>query len=91
MENLHNNQEDELWLIAKRRAKFKKELITYILVNSFLWCVYLITNGHSRIPWPLWVMLGWGIGLALKYVEAYHGKSWFSTEQEYEKLKNSGK
>lgn len=89
MENL---QETELYQIAKQRAKFKKDLISYILVNIFLWCIYLVTNsGHSRFPWPLWVMLGWGVGLAFKYVEAYHGNNFFSAEKEYDRLKNQEK
>ncbi|MES2777432.1 MAG: 2TM domain-containing protein [Bacteroidota bacterium] len=88
---MQNFEDKQLYRIAKRRAEFKKALIAYILVNSFLWCIYLLTDRHSRFPWPLWVMLGWGIGMAFKYVEAYHGNNWFSPEKEYDKLKNSGK
>ena len=89
MENL---QENELYRIATQRAKFKRDLLSYILVNSFLWCIYLVTNsGHSSFPWPLWVMLGWGVGLAFKYVEVYYGNNWFSTEKEYDKLKRQQK
>ena len=88
MENL---QDKDLYRIAKRRAEFKRSLIAYILVNSFLWCVYLINERHSHYPWPLWVMLGWGIGLAFKYVEAYQANNWFSVEKEYDQLKQSQK
>jgi hypothetical protein len=33
--------EKEIWHIAKKRAKFKKGLVSYVLVNSFLWAIYL--------------------------------------------------
>ena len=85
MENL---QDKELWRIAKRRASFKRSLIAYILVNTFLWGIYLMNASHSNYPWPIWVMLGWGIGLAFKYAEAYHRQNIFSVEKEYNKLKN---
>jgi hypothetical protein len=29
-----------------------------------------------------------GIGLGIQYIQAHHGSSLFSTEAEYEKLKN---
>jgi hypothetical protein len=83
--------EKALWHIAKKRAHFKKGLISYLLVNAFLWAIYLINVKHNSYPWPLWVMLGWGIGLAFSYADAYHTNSVFSVEKEYEKLKQSGK
>jgi hypothetical protein len=33
-------------------------------------------------------MLGWGIGVTTQYFHAYHGSDLFSTQKEYEKLKN---
>jgi hypothetical protein len=36
-------------------------------------------------------MLGWGIGLAFAYAEAYHNNKLFSAEKEYEKMKQSGR
>ncbi|MEO7312554.1 MAG: 2TM domain-containing protein [Chitinophagaceae bacterium] len=84
-------QDKELWLVAKRRASFRKSLIVYIVMNTFFWCIYLVNDRYSGFPWPLWAMLGWGIGLAFKYIEAYHGKDWFSTKREYDRLKESGK
>lgn len=88
---MDTNTDKVMWHIAKKRAAFKKGMIAYIIVNTFLWAIYLINMRHSSYPWPLWVMLGWGIGMAFAYAEAYHGNSLFSPEKEYEKLKNNGR
>ena len=91
---------DPLWEIAKKRAKFKKNLISYLVIIPFLWAIWYFSGPkHLRfydmdnslrfyIPWPAWVMLGWGFGLVLKFVDAYVFNSKNSVETEYEKLKN---
>ncbi len=89
-------QKDEiLWRLAQKRAKFKRHLVTYAVVNTFLWCIWFFShhdyNGEYGIPWPVWPMLGWGIGIVLQYFEAYHTDFGWSAEKEYEKLKNQGK
>lgn len=94
MENNNNSNKDpKLWTIAKKRAGFKSHLYSYIIVNSFLWILWLITTPAEQrtdgnIPWPLWPLLGWGVGLALHYVFTYiikyDGKD--EVEKEYKKL-----
>jgi len=34
----------------------------YIIVNVFLYVVWKLSD--VEYPWPLWVMTGWGLGLA---------------------------
>jgi 2TM domain len=86
MDNMHNN---ELWETARRRAGFKKSLTSYLLVNTFLIGIwYFTTGGNSQHFWPIWPILGWGLGLAFQYANAYMGTQIFSAEKEYEKLKN---
>jgi len=85
MDNVHNN---ELWETARRRAAFKNSLSSYFLVNAFLIGIwYFTTGGNSRHFWPIWPILGWGLGLAFQYANAYMGTQLFSAEKEYEKLK----
>ncbi|QGW27192.1 2TM domain-containing protein [Phnomibacter ginsenosidimutans] len=85
MDNMHNN---ELWETARRRAAFKKSLSSYFLVNAFLIGIWYFTTGvNSRHFWPIWPILGWGLGLAFQYANAYMGTQLFSAEKEYEKLK----
>lgn len=77
-----------LWEIAKKRASFKSHLLTYLVVNGFLWALWAIRgNEHSDIPWPIWPTLGWGIGIVMHYLSAYVFPKENSVEKEFEKLK----
>ena len=85
---MENTNDRHLWQIAKRRTEFKKSLTAYFLVNFFLCAIWFITSGrHGGNFWPIWPMLGWGIGLAFQYVNAYTKVDNFSATKEYEKLK----
>lgn len=95
------NRDEQLWRIAKKRAGFKKQLASYIIVNGFLWTMWYCTQGHTdfdevnqyNFPWPIWCTLGWGIGLAFSYYGAYHSDKETDTMKEYQRLKDreSGK
>jgi len=50
--------------------------------------VYPGRHGADGVPWPVWVMLGWGIGLGFKYLDAYGGSKEDLQRKEYDKLKN---
>jgi hypothetical protein len=86
-------KDENLWRIAKKRADFKKHLYTYIIINGFLWAIWYVTRGSQQeelslvTAWPIWPTLGWGIGVAFNYVDAYHSSKEDSVEREYEKLK----
>jgi 2TM domain len=87
------NRDERLWKMAQKRADFKKRLFTYIVVNVFLWCIWLFTKqnsggDYSNIPWPIWPTLGWGIGIAFQYFDAYNKAGDSLADKEYEKLKN---
>ncbi|MEI6265972.1 MAG: 2TM domain-containing protein [Sphingobacteriia bacterium] len=88
---MNNNQperDEQLWKIAKERVAFKWSLASYIIVNSFLVGIWFLSSNHYTYFWPIWPMLGWGIGIAFHYARAYHGNSINSVEKEYNKLKN---
>jgi multidrug transporter EmrE-like cation transporter len=94
------NRDEHLWRIAKKRAQFKKHLASYIIINGFLWAVWFFTDGITEmndefngVPWPIWTTLGWGIGLAFSYYNAYMDNRENDTMREYQKLKEreSGK
>jgi hypothetical protein len=84
-----------LWRKAKNRAAFKIHLRTYLIVNTGLWLIYLLTTFQSSrsgiLPWPVWPMLGWGIGLGSHYFSAYGNlDEKMLAEREYEKLMKDG-
>ena len=90
---MSSSSEENLWRLAKKRTAFKRHLSSYVLVNLFLWAIWWFTMGRngfgSGLPWPVWPMLGWGLGLAFNYTEAYNtsGSQQSDIEKEYEKLK----
>jgi len=97
MDNQNNintgaQQRDErLWKLAKRRAEFKKHALTYLIINVFLWGVWVFNSyRHSDFdfPWPVFVTIGWGVGLAISYIAAYSGNVESLREKEYNKLIN---
>jgi len=81
-----------LWEIAQKRASFKSHLLTYLIVNGFFWALWYFTgegwHDEEFFPWPVWPMLGWGIGIAFHFAEAYVFPKANSVEKEYQKLKN---
>ncbi len=81
-------KEDLLWRMAKKRASFKRSFISYLAVNTFLVAIWFLTSGEESYFWPIWPILGWGFGMAMQYVDAYHTDKIFSAEKEFQKLKN---
>jgi hypothetical protein len=88
---MQEERDEKLWKIAQKRAGFKRHLTAYVVVNTFLWALWYFTGGPSygaRIPWPAWSMLGWGLGLAFNYFDAYGpADKQSAVEEEYERLK----
>jgi hypothetical protein len=83
------NKDAELWQLAQRRASFKSHLLIYIVMSSFFWLLWYFTGGRTYnrgVPWPVWPMLGWGIGVAFHYIGAFVAPKSNATEKEYEKL-----
>ena len=89
---MQNEKDAQLWEIAKKRASFKYHVASYIVFNAFFWVIWAFTGKHGYhdkdygFPWPVWPMMGWGIGLLFQFLGAYvfHGQN--SAEKEYEKL-----
>jgi hypothetical protein len=50
---------------VKKRRDFHAHAFAYLVINMVLWGAWAIIGDtlHSWYPWPLWVTLGWGIGL----------------------------
>lgn len=65
----------------QKRREFRTHLIVYVLVNSLLWLIWgiLFATGGPWFPWPVFPLVGWGIGLALHARETYRDR--FSDEE----------
>ena len=84
-------KDPQLWQLAQRRASFKTHLCAYVIVNLSLWLLWIFSGDRtagSGFPWPVWPLMGWGIGLASHYVSAYVNTGTGSVDKEYEKLLN---
>ncbi|MBC3783944.1 2TM domain-containing protein [Spirosoma utsteinense] len=88
-------RDPHLWKQAKARVGFRMHLRSYLIINAGLWLIWAFSTFASdasfntqHFPWPLFPMLGWGIGLAMHYVSVYNffGNERNMAEQEYQKL-----
>jgi Domain of unknown function (DUF1707)/2TM domain len=43
------------------RPRLAPHATTYLVVIGLLWLIWLVTG--AGYPWPIWPMLGWGIGV----------------------------
>jgi len=91
-------KDPHLWQLAQKRASFKKHLASYIVINLFFWILWYFTNarydytsGYGFLPWPVWPMFGWGIGLFFHWTGAYVSTGQSSIQKEYDNLKNQNK
>jgi hypothetical protein len=79
-----------LWNLAKKRASFRAHATTYVSVNAFLWILWAFGSrehlGESGIPWPVFSMAGWGIGLFFHFINAFVRQENSRVEKEYERL-----
>jgi 2TM domain len=68
------SQDGQLREVAKsrliKRREFVAHLFAYLLVNTFLLAIWVITG--AGFFWPVFPILGWGIGLF------FHGWDTFS-------------
>jgi uncharacterized ion transporter superfamily protein YfcC len=48
---------------VKAKRDFRKHLATYVIVNTMLVVIWALTS--QGYFWPVWPMLGWGVGLAI--------------------------
>lgn len=47
----------------EKRRDFTTHVVAYVVVNAMLVGIWALTGGGYF--WPIWVLLGWGVGLVL--------------------------
>jgi hypothetical protein len=81
------SHDDKLWKIARRRAHFQRDLMSYFFVNAMLIVIWYFTSRSLNHFWPGWVLVFWGLGIAMQYYRAYIRPDENDlTEKEYQKL-----
>ncbi|HUZ39363.1 MAG TPA: 2TM domain-containing protein [Streptosporangiaceae bacterium] len=63
----------------KKKRDFRGHLLVYVLVNAFLVVIWAVTDPHGFF-WPVFVIVGWGIGVVLNAWDVY-GRQDFGEEE----------
>ncbi|HJT38305.1 MAG TPA: 2TM domain-containing protein [Actinomycetota bacterium] len=53
----------------KKKVEFRSHLIAFVLINSVIVVIWAVTGAHFF--WPIFPILGWGVGLVLHGVDVY--------------------
>lgn len=54
----------------RKKRELQAHLLAYVTVNLFLTAIWLLSN-PSGFFWPIFPLLGWGIGLAFHVWDVY--------------------
>jgi uncharacterized ion transporter superfamily protein YfcC len=65
-----NTREDAVKRI-KRKRQFQQQLLVYLVLNVFLWIIWGVSG--MGFPWPIFVTVGWGIGIVMQGWYVYRG------------------
>jgi len=57
----------------RKKQSFKAHVVTYLAVNAFLVVIWAVTTPDDLF-WPVFPIVGWGIGLAANAWDAYGRK-----------------
>lgn len=78
----HEEKDLEFQKAAKRRAAFRTHLLIYFIMNLFFWTIWYIRLKNTAnppteintIPWPVWPLVIWGIGVYYHYHMVYRNR-----------------
>ncbi len=74
----------------KKRRDFGAHLLVYVLVNAFVVTIWAMTS--SGFFWPIFPIVGWGIGVVMNAWDVWHGED-FSEEaitREMQRMRKPG-
>lgn len=84
-----NYKQEERYYQAKKRVEeikgFYGHLASYLLVNTFLFILNIMTSPDHL--WFYWPLLGWGIGLAIHGMKVFDYLPFFGKNWEEKKIK----
>jgi hypothetical protein len=74
MTNESNAREAAIKRIHQKKA-FQSMIASFVIINVFLWTIWAVSDTNkSGFPWPAWVTLGWGVGVAITAWNTYGRK-----------------
>jgi hypothetical protein len=85
--NTENGLREQAITRLKKKRDFTTHLVIYVLVNSMLVGIWAVTGGDFF--WPIFPILGWGIGVGANAWDVYGRKpiSEGEIEQEISRLR----
>ncbi|HZA19774.1 MAG TPA: 2TM domain-containing protein [Actinomycetota bacterium] len=72
----------------KEKREFNQHVVAYVVVNIALVGIWAITSDGGYF-WPIWPILGWGIGLAFHAYSTF-GQRPISEEEIQREIKRRG-
>jgi hypothetical protein len=72
----------------EKRRDFTTHVVTYVLVNAMLIGIWAISG--AGYFWPAWVLLGWGVGLALNAWDVFFRRPITDSEIRQEMARGNG-
>jgi len=73
----------------KKQRDFRSHLLVYILVNTFLVVIWMLTDPHGFF-WPVFPIAGWGIGVIMNAWDVY-GRQEITEEDIHREMDRLGK
>ena len=81
-EEINDRIRRRIALRVKQRNDFYIHLVSFVAVNVMLWGIFLAAGGGGGVPWPMFVTLGWGIGLFAHASQVYQNSPSVSARRE---------
>jgi cell division protein FtsW (lipid II flippase) len=78
--------EQEARQYVRKLKSFYQQLTTYVVVNIVLIIINLVVDPHEL--WFYWVLIFWGIGIALQAINIFGPKKKFNKSWEDKKVKD---
>jgi uncharacterized ion transporter superfamily protein YfcC len=66
----------------KKKRDFRAHLLVYLMVNTFIVVIWAVTS--AGFFWPIFPMVGWGIGLVMNAWDVWHGEEFTEEEIKHE-------
>jgi|SRR5664279_1066311 len=73
----------------KKRRDFFAHLLVYLMVNGFLIVIWMVTS-PAGFFWPIFPMVGWGIGVVMNAWDVWRGDEFDASKIEQEMRRLAG-